>query len=116
MKLLSKDERRRPTDFDDLEALIARADDAELGRARESLRLIADRGHARGLDLPAEEAQRRGAMDLLRRVVAAQGGEQEQVRVRLEEVEALFGLREAPAGTLVSFSPEGRGKRPARSA
>jgi len=54
MKLLSKDERRRPTDFDDLEALIARADDAELGRARESLRLIADRGHARGLDLPAE--------------------------------------------------------------
>jgi hypothetical protein len=66
--------------------------------------------------LPAEEAQRRGAMDLLRRVVAAQGGEQEQVRVRLEEVEALFGLREAPAGTLVSFSPERRGKRPARSA
>jgi pimeloyl-ACP methyl ester carboxylesterase len=66
--------------------------------------------------LPAEEAQRRGAMDLLRRVVAAQGGEQEQVRVRLEEVEALFGLREAPAGTLVTFSPERRGKRPARSA
>jgi hypothetical protein len=54
MKLLAKDERRRPADFDDLEALIANADEAELARARESTRLIGDRGHARGRDLPAE--------------------------------------------------------------
>lgn len=54
MKLLSKDERQRPTDFDDLEALIARADDSELERARESVRRISERGHARGRDLQAE--------------------------------------------------------------
>ena len=54
MKLLSKDERRRPTDFDDLAALIARADGPELDRARESVRRIAERGHARGRDLEAE--------------------------------------------------------------
>jgi pimeloyl-ACP methyl ester carboxylesterase len=66
--------------------------------------------------LPKDEAPRREAMGLLRRIVAAQGGEEGQVRNRLEEIEALFGLREAAPGTLVAFSTDRRAKRPTRSA
>lgn len=54
MKLLSREERRRPTDFDDLDSLLAVADETELARARESVALIVDRGHARGRDLARE--------------------------------------------------------------
>lgn len=64
MKLLSKDERRRPTDFDDLEALLARADDSELERARKSVRRISERGHARGRNLEAELERRIADRDL----------------------------------------------------
>jgi hypothetical protein len=54
MKLLSKEERLRPTDFDDLEALVARADESELARARAGVGLIVERGHARGRNLEAD--------------------------------------------------------------
>jgi pimeloyl-ACP methyl ester carboxylesterase len=64
-------------------------------------------------DLLAEddEATRRTAVQLLRRVVAAVGEEQ-AVGNRLEEIEILFGLREQPGGTLVALTPERRNKRP----
>ena len=66
--------------------------------------------------LPKEMDVRRRALDVLRQVVAAQGPEDKDVHKRVQEVEALFGLREGPAGALVEFA-SGRGaKRPARGA
>lgn len=53
MKLLSRDDRTRPRDGSDLVALVGAADDAELERASEAVRLIASRGFDRGRDLPA---------------------------------------------------------------
>jgi hypothetical protein len=66
--------------------------------------------------LPKEMDVRRRALDVLRQVIAAQGPEDKDVHKRVQEVEALFGLREGPAGALVEFA-SGRGaKRPARGA
>jgi pimeloyl-ACP methyl ester carboxylesterase len=64
--------------------------------------------------LPADKSARRAAIELLHRVVAAQGSEQEEVRKRVQEVEALFGLREEAPGTLVPFASDRGAKRPAR--
>ena len=52
MKLLARDDRRRPLDADDLRALqaIAAQDDWEV--AERAVQLIVDRGYARGRDLP----------------------------------------------------------------
>lgn len=54
MKLLARDDRRRPQDYDDLRHLLAEADDVELARAREAVRLIQQRGFARGKALDVE--------------------------------------------------------------
>jgi hypothetical protein len=64
--------------------------------------------------LPKDEGTRRTAIDLLRRVVSAQGEPDAEVTRRLEEIETLFGLR-AP-GTLVALLPEQPGQRRARGA
>ena len=54
LKVLSRDDVRRPQDLVDLRALLRVASPAELARARESLVLIADRGYHRGRDLMSE--------------------------------------------------------------
>lgn len=54
MKLLARDDRRRPADYDDLERLRAAADARELERAREAVMAIAERGYDRGRDLTAD--------------------------------------------------------------
>ncbi len=51
MKLLARDDRRRPQDWDDLRALLAEADAGEIARARELLQMIESRGAARGRSL-----------------------------------------------------------------
>ena len=51
MKLLARDDVRRPQDHGDLIALLARADPAEIGRAEAAVRLIEARGFAQGKDL-----------------------------------------------------------------
>jgi predicted nucleotidyltransferase len=51
LKLLARDDRRRPQDADDLRALRQVADADELTRARSAARLIQDRHFARGRDL-----------------------------------------------------------------
>jgi predicted nucleotidyltransferase len=53
LKLLARDDRRRPQDADDLAALRRVASAAEIDRARLAIRLIQDRGFHRGRDLPA---------------------------------------------------------------
>jgi predicted nucleotidyltransferase len=53
LKLLARDDRKRPQDYDDLVALLRHADDVELDRARRAARLIMDRGGHRGRDLEA---------------------------------------------------------------
>lgn len=53
MKLLARDDRRRPADADDLGALAAGATDADWDEALETVRLIARRGYHRGRDLEA---------------------------------------------------------------
>ena len=54
LKVLCRDDVRRPQDLVDLRALLRVASPAELARARESLVLIADRGYHRGRDLMSE--------------------------------------------------------------
>ena len=54
MKILARDDRRRPQDHDDLREMLARADAGELERAMALVHLIAQRGFARGKDLVAE--------------------------------------------------------------
>jgi len=54
LKVLSRDDVRRPQDIADLRALLAVASPAELERARMSLSLIAARGYHRGRDLALE--------------------------------------------------------------
>jgi hypothetical protein len=54
LKVLSRDDVRRPQDIADLRALLAVASPAELERARKSLSLIAARGYHRGRDLAHE--------------------------------------------------------------
>lgn len=56
LKVLSETDRRLK-DRQDLFALIAAADDAELARAREAVELITERGFHRGRDLPAALAR-----------------------------------------------------------
>lgn len=51
MKLLARDDDRRPQDRVDLAALISTAPPAELERAREACAAITTRGYARGRDL-----------------------------------------------------------------
>jgi len=53
LKLLSRDDIRRPQDIADIRALLSVADEAERRRAEEALDLIQARGFARGRDLRA---------------------------------------------------------------
>jgi len=53
MKLVSRDDQRRPQDRGDLAALCKVADAAEWARAEEAVRLIMERGFARKRDLTA---------------------------------------------------------------
>lgn len=55
MKLLSRGD-RRPQDAADLVALLASAEEAEVARAHESVRLIEQRGYARGRNLVSDLA------------------------------------------------------------
>lgn len=56
LKVLSRDDVKRPQDLVDLRALVKVASAAELERARTALALIAARGYHRGRDLPSEMA------------------------------------------------------------
>lgn len=60
MKLLARDDRRRPADADDLRALAEVAQDGDWAEARVAVELIMERGFARDRDLAA-------ALDVLRR-------------------------------------------------
>lgn len=60
MKLLAREDRRRPTDADDLRALAAVAHDDDWPQARVAVELIMERGFARDRDLVT-------AIDVLRR-------------------------------------------------
>lgn len=51
MKVLARDDRNRPQDYDDLRSMIARCDPGELARARVAVELIRQRGASRGRDL-----------------------------------------------------------------
>jgi len=51
MKVLARDDRHRPQDFDDLRALLAGASEAELNTVREALALVQSRGFNRGRSL-----------------------------------------------------------------
>jgi hypothetical protein len=51
MKLLARDDRRRPADADDLAALAAIANPADWSAAEEAVRLISERGYGRDRDL-----------------------------------------------------------------
>lgn len=53
MKLLARDDRRRPADADDLRSLRAIASDEDWSVAAEAVALIEARGYARGRDLSA---------------------------------------------------------------
>lgn len=54
LKVLARDDRQRPQDWDDLSALLARSGPDVLVEARAALREIVARGYARGKDLEAE--------------------------------------------------------------
>jgi hypothetical protein len=61
LKILASDEVRRPQDRVDIANLLHAADDAEIELARSAVRLIVQRGFARGRDLESElEASVRG--------------------------------------------------------
>jgi hypothetical protein len=53
LKILSRDDRTRPQDIADIRALLAAADAGTVALARETLRLITERGFHRGRDLCA---------------------------------------------------------------
>jgi len=53
LKLLARDDRTRPQDVADLQALRAVASEAEVARARSAVSLIDERGYSRGRDLAA---------------------------------------------------------------
>lgn len=59
MKLLARDDRRRPNDADDLRALSAVATDDDWARAADAVELITERGFDRGRDLVASLAELR---------------------------------------------------------
>ncbi len=54
LKVLARDDRNRPQDWDDLRALLADASPSEVDEARDALRLIELRGFNRGRDLSAD--------------------------------------------------------------
>lgn len=54
MKLLARDDRSRPADYDDLQSLVTGANEEDLSLAREAIELIAERGYARGRDLAGD--------------------------------------------------------------
>jgi len=54
MKLLSRDDQRRPQDLVDLRGLLGQASAADMARAREAIALITARGYHRGRDLVTE--------------------------------------------------------------
>jgi predicted nucleotidyltransferase len=54
LKVLARDDRNRPQDWDDLRALLADASQGEVQEARDALQLIELRGFNRGRDLPAD--------------------------------------------------------------
>lgn len=58
MKVLARDDRSRPQDYDDLLSLIRNAQPGDIETARRALDLIAERGFARARDL-------RGALDAI---------------------------------------------------
>lgn len=64
IKVLARDDRRRPQDRVDLHALFEVADDRDIAVARAALRLITERGYARGRVL---EEELRRALDELGR-------------------------------------------------
>ena len=51
LKVLSRDDEKRPQDLVDLRALLKAASDADLNQARKACALISERGYARGRDL-----------------------------------------------------------------
>lgn len=54
LKVLARDDTRRPQDALDLRGLVGIASGADLSLARSGVRLISQRGFHRGRDLPAE--------------------------------------------------------------
>jgi len=52
LKVLSRDDARRPTDLADLRSLISQASSADLEEAERALSLISERGYHRERDLP----------------------------------------------------------------
>lgn len=54
LKVLARDDRRRPQDWDDLAALLKEAVQADLDEARVAVRLIEERGYHRGKELVHE--------------------------------------------------------------
>jgi len=54
LKLLARDDRHRPQDWDDLRSLLVDASPSDLETVRSALALIASRGYARGRDLPRQ--------------------------------------------------------------
>jgi hypothetical protein len=57
LKVLARDDRHRPQDWDDLRGLLADASEADVRAASEALALIEERGFHRGRDLRADLAR-----------------------------------------------------------
>lgn len=57
LKVLARDDRHRPQDWDDLRALLADASDGEIAAAREALSVIEERGYNRGRALADDLAR-----------------------------------------------------------
>lgn len=66
MKLVARDDQRRPQDQLDLVALSKVADDAEWARAEVAVRLITERGFSRGRDLAASLEEWRARARVIR--------------------------------------------------
>ncbi|MEE9178813.1 MAG: hypothetical protein V3U46_10335 [Acidimicrobiia bacterium] len=60
MKLLARDDRNRPADYDDLLALVRVANEQDLSHASATLNLNTDRGYNRGRDLETSLGELRG--------------------------------------------------------
>jgi predicted nucleotidyltransferase len=61
LKILARDDRQRPQDFDDLRALLLEAEPRDLEDAQAALQLIEERGYQRGKQLLEELAKIRGS-------------------------------------------------------
>ena len=59
MKLLARDDRRRPADADDLRGLAAAAEESDWATATSAIRLIVERGFHRNRDLARALAELR---------------------------------------------------------